>query len=64
MNRYRFAIGQVVKITLEDRWVGEYDVQGTIISLGNVFYNGVPTYNVRTSSKEVLTEVSENKIVL
>lgn len=62
MIKYKFSIGQTVKIEMYNPWIGEYDVSATIISLGNVFLNGVPTYNIRTINQEILTEVSETRL--
>lgn len=63
MSKYKFSIGQNVKIKMEDRWIGEYTISATILSFGNVFLNGTPTYNVKTSNQELLNEISESKIV-
>jgi hypothetical protein len=60
---YKFSIGQSVKVKREDRWVGDYEVPAVIIGLGNVFMNGIPSYNLKTCNNEMLIEICENKIV-
>jgi hypothetical protein len=62
MAIYKFSVGQKVKVSMEDRWIGDYEVPGVILSYGNVFLNGVPTYIVKTFDGSFLNEISENKI--
>lgn len=60
--KYKFAIDQKVLVTMEDRWVGEYQAPGKIIGICPIFYNGTPTYRVQISPTETLDEIVETRI--
>ena len=47
---------------MENPWVGEYEVVGVITGIGNVFLNGVPTYNIKINNEDVLNEISELRL--
>jgi hypothetical protein len=59
----KFSIGQRVKIQRYNPWVGDYEVAATIIGFDNVFINGVPTYKIKTTNEEFLTEISETELM-
>jgi len=60
----KYAIGQQVRIKRYNPWIGDYEVPATITNYGNLFLNGVPTYNVKTVNQETLIEISEEDILL
>jgi len=64
MDRYKFIVGQLVKIKMYNPWIGDYEAPATIIGIDNVFLNGIPTYVVRAFNNEIWCQISENKIIL
>lgn len=63
-NKYKFSIGQKIKIAIYHPWVGDYDASATIIGFGNVFINAVPTYKIKFDNGMERNTVVESEIKL
>ena len=61
---YKFSIGEFVVVLMEDRWVGEYNLQGKVAGYSNLFVNGKPTYVIKLDNGKLLLDICENRLVL